>query len=385
MSDLPPTPPADAPPSAAAAAPAPAAPSAPVPPLQRRSADRGRGLRLTLAFILLLVSIGLVLGWWKLRTDLDRLQTELEHNQRLLSAADEQAAQRDRDAQLRLERLEGEITRLRDQRAELDALYLDLTRGRDEAALVEVERLVALAAQELQISGNLTTALAALQSADSRLSRVDRPQLVNVRRAITRDIERLRAAPSVDVTGLALKLDQLLQGIDALPLLAEAGARPAVPAKKAEPKAEAKPVQAPDTASAWARARAWLQQEFGDLVRIREVDTPEALLLNAQQQQLVRQQLKLRLLAARQGLLTRNDRLYRADLAQAQELVNRYYDTRQTAAATLLLQLKQLASAPLSVDLPQVSDSIAALAALRGGLKPQPQPLPQSPQPPAAR
>lgn len=372
--------PVAAPSPAASTAPSPSAPPPPPPPASApppSAAARGRGRRGLLVAVLLLAMIatGATIGWWTLRHDLDLLRDRLAEAQRGTAMAVEQSAQRDRDAQLRIERLESELSRVRDQRAELDALYLDLTRGRDESALVEVERLVTLAAQELQISGSVATALAALSAADARLARIDRPQLVNLRRAITRDVERLRAAPSIDVTGLALKIDQLAQGSETLPLLADAGARPAAPvaagAGKTAVKADAKTAAGSgDDGGTWARVRTWLQQEFGDLVRIREVDTPEALLLTGAQQQLVRQQLKLRLLNARQALLARNDRLYRADLASATELLTRYFDTRQAATVTVQTQLRQLAAAPLSVDVPQIGDSLAALNALRGGARP---------------
>jgi len=349
----------------------------PVPPRRHT----GRRLRLFALLVFGLIALAAALGWWRLQTDLDTLRSQLEQGQRAIAAVTELSARQQRDAQLKLERLETDLVRLRDQRAELDQLYLDLTRGRDESALLEVERLVTMASQELQFTGSLTTALAALQGADARLARVERPQLVNLRRAITRDIERLRAAPVVDVTGLALKLDQIVQSVDSWPLLADATAVPAAaaPAARSEPaaKVEAKGAAAPAPAPApapdapvptwWTRVRLWLQQEFGDLVRIREVDTPEALLLTAQQQQLVRQQMKLRLLDARAALLTRNDRLYRADLAEAQALLARYFDTRHNKPATAQGQLKVLAGAPLSVDLPQINDSLAALRNARQG------------------
>jgi uroporphyrin-3 C-methyltransferase/uroporphyrinogen III methyltransferase/synthase len=105
--------------------------------------------------------------------------------------------------------------------------------------------------------------------------------------------------------------------------------------------------------------------EYRDLVRLRRVDTPEGLLLVPQQQQLVRLQIRLRLLNARQAVLARNDRLYRADLVEAQALMTRYVDTRQSAAAAALGQLKQLTSTPLSVEVPQINDSVAAVRAVR--------------------
>jgi uroporphyrin-3 C-methyltransferase len=79
----------------------------------------------------------------------------------------------------------------------------------------------------------------------------------------------------------------------------------------------------------------------------------------------MRQQLRLRLLSARQALLARNDRLYRADLGEAQTLLNRYFDVRQRDTAAALASMKQLASAPLSVETPNVNDSVSAVRAVR--------------------
>jgi uncharacterized protein HemX len=229
--------------------------------------------------------------------------------------------------------------------------------------LVEVERLITVAAQELQLSGNVATALAALQTADARLSRSDNARFVPLRRMLARDIERLKAAPAVDFTGIALKLDQLASSVDSWPLLAAVTTAP-TPAT-----ASTADSAVPSTPSGWWQRqwRALLSElgEYRDLVRIRHVDSPESVLLDAQQQTLVRQQLRLRLLNARQALLARNDRLFRADLSEAQALMARYVDLRSGPAAGALALMKQLASTALSVELPTISDSMAAVRAVR--------------------
>ncbi len=89
------------------------------------------------------------------------------------------------------------------------------------------------------------------------------------------------------------------------------------------------------------------------------------MLLDAQQQTLVRQQLRLRLLNARQALLARNDRLFRADLSEAQALMARYFDTRSPPVAAAQSLIKQLASTALSVEVPTIGDSMAAIRAVR--------------------
>jgi len=299
-----------------------------------------------------------------LRKEASRRLTELEQ---ATARATETATRADAEARAARERatlLEAKVTDEQGQREALEQLYADLSRGRDEAVLVEVERLVGMAGQELAISSNVATALAALQTADARLARVDSARFVPLRRVIARDIERLKAAPTVDVTGIALKLDQLTTGADTWPLLSDA--LPQSPT--ATPAPAAGPSEPSPGVPWWERWFERIRMELGeyrDLVRLRRVETPEALLLVPQQQQLVRLQIKLRLLNARQAVLARNDRLYRADLVEVQALMTRYVDTRQPAAAAALGQLKQLTSTPLSVEVPQINDSVAAVRAAR--------------------
>lgn len=361
MSSIPPTPEAPPPvstPTAAAPAAAPAA----------ADVRRRRGLAWWLFALALLAALSAAgMRLVQLQKEYDALvarMLKLEADLSTTSGGYERELQATRTE---VQKLAAETERLRSQRAELDQLYLDLTRGRDEAAVIEVERLINMAAQELQV-GSLATAMAALQAADARLARIDRPQVVGLRRALAHDLERLRSAPAVDITGLALKLDQLMNAVDGWPLLAEPVRRPAEAKRAPTPAAAAAPAPAPAEASGWwPRLSRWLNAEFGDLVRIREVETPEALLLNDAQQRLARQQMRLRLLNARQSLLLRNDKLYRADLAEAQSLLARYFDLRQTGVSAAAAQLKTMAQAPLSVEVPQITDTVNALRTLRQG------------------
>jgi uroporphyrin-3 C-methyltransferase len=299
-----------------------------------------------------------------LRKESARRLTDLEQ---ATTRAVEIANRADAEARSTRERaalLEARLAEEQGQRESLEQLYADLSRGRDEAVLVEVERLVAVAGQELAISGNVSTALAALQTADARLARADSARFLPLRRVIARDIERLKVAPSVDVTGMALKLDQLAAGAELWPLISDPR-----PAPQVAPPGKAVELQVPSPGSRWwERWFERLQSELGeyrDLVRLRQVEAPDSLLLQPQQQQLVRLQIKLRLLNARQALLGRNDRLFRADLAETQALMTRYVDTRQPNAAAALGLLKQLGTTALSVDVPQINDSLAAVRAAR--------------------
>lgn len=286
--------------------------------------------------------------------------------QQSVAVANETANRADAEARAARQQaalVEARLAEEQGQREALEQLYSDLSRGRDEAVLVEVERLIAVASQELQLSGNVATALAALQTADARLSRSDNARFLPLRRVLARDIERMKAAPAVDVTGIALKLDQLASAVDGWPLLAQVTSAPAQPPN---PHHDSGPTST--NAGWWERRWRALHAELGeyrDLIRIRRVDSPESVLLDAQQQTLVREQLRLRFLNARQALLARNDRLYRADLAEAQALITRYIDTRAPQVASAVALLKQLAVTALAVELPAIGDSLAAARALR--------------------
>ena len=340
------------------------APTAVVEPVGTAPAARAGVPWLALLALLLAIAVG-ALSYVQLASVKRETARRLAELQQAAAVATETATRADAEARAARQQaavLESRIAEVESQREALEQLYADLSRGRDEAVLVEVERLITLGAQELQLAGNVPTALAALQTADTRLARLEAPRFLPLRRVLARDIERLRAAPSVDVTGIALKIDQLIGSSENWPLLADAN--PTAPVT-----ATSRPVpQPPRQVEWWERTWEAVQRELGeyrDLIRIRVVDAPDAMLLGQQQQALVRQQLRLRLLNARQSLLARNDRLYRADLTEAQALVNRYFDGRQRDTTAALATMKQLASAPLSVETPNINDSVSAVRAVR--------------------
>src|SRR5712691_510595 len=129
--------------------------------------------------------------------ELARRLREIESDAREARLVSRQAQESLRDSQGRVAQLEARLTESQSQQLALEALYQDLSRNRDEWQLAEIEQVLAIASQQLQLAGNVRAALLALQLAEARLARADRPQFAPVRRALARDIERLRAAPAV--------------------------------------------------------------------------------------------------------------------------------------------------------------------------------------------
>jgi uroporphyrin-3 C-methyltransferase len=258
-----------------------------------------------------------------------------------------------RDAQAKIALLENRLAESQSQQAALEALYRELAPSRDEWALTEVEQVLLLASQQLQLAGNVSGALAALQIADAKLQRLDRPQFVPLRRAIGRDMDRLKAVPFVDVPGLSLRLDQAIVLVASLPLALEE--RLPAPPQEAPPKDE----------SAWRRFLREAWQDLRQLVRIENLDRPEAPLLTPPQQFFLRENLKLRLLAARFDLLFRDQANFRADLSAADTWLKTYFDTRAKPVQSLRTLLKELRSTDMTIELPGLAGSLDAVRVLQ--------------------
>jgi len=120
-------------------------------------------------------------------------------------------------------------------------------------------------------------------------------------------MERLKAVPTVDTVGIAVKIDGLIAQADTLPLPITETAAPRNVAR-------AKPLE---DAGAMRVARDFWD-EMKSLVRIREIETPDTVLLAPSQSYFLRENLKLRLLAARMALVARDEATYREDLRAAQ-------------------------------------------------------------------
>lgn len=241
----------------------------------------------------------------------------------------------------------------RSREVALEALYQELSRGRDEWTLSEVEQTLQIASQQLHLAGNVSSALAALQEIDARLARADRVELGALRKLIQRDIERLKSAPNLDVAGLTLRLDGVIESVDVLPLRSEE--------KKTEEVASA----APPSGRWWERAAASAWGELKSLVRIQRVDVNDPRLLAPDQAYFLRENLKLRLLHARVALLQRNEPLFRSDIKQAREWIERYFDPRAKSVTGAAEALAQLDAASVQVELPSLSESLNMARRLR--------------------
>lgn len=336
----------------AATAPGATLPEAPPPaPVPARSATPANWLALTLA------AVALLLGWFALLRAGD-FERRLDDERVQAQAREQHSAERDRQLQ-ELQRQWAQA-QADDDLAAGHLTGAELRRRREALALLDIERLVEQVQVQLRLGAASGAALEALAAADARLERLSGAAAVRVQEALHHDLARLKAAPDLDRGQLAARLDPLLREVDGWHPTADAG-HPAEAAQVPPPVAGAAAA-----ADGWsARVRAWIAREFGDLLRIREIDTPEALRLGPAQQQLLRDRFRLGILDLREAILARDERTVRAEAAALELLLTRYFDANQPEVAAAVALLRATAAASVGGALPSLDETLGALRAAR--------------------
>jgi uroporphyrin-III C-methyltransferase len=303
--------------------------------------------------------------WWKLQDIQETLARQTADSGSVsveARASAKQAQELARDTAARLALSETRWSEVALQRTQLEELMQSLSRSRDENLVVDIESALRLALQQAQLTGSVQPLVAALKSAQQRLSRVAQPRLSPVLRALTRDLERVQSISVTNTPALLVKFDELVRLVDELPLANAVGVAKAAPA--------------PAPTSSWARAisvswwEQWLKEvgtQVADLVRISRIDQPEASLLSPDQGFFVRENLKLRLLNARLGLLARQFEASRNDVLSVRRDLQRYFETSGRKPQAALAMLQEVETQLKQVELPRLDESLTALATASAG------------------
>ncbi|MFZ6778467.1 uroporphyrinogen-III C-methyltransferase [Undibacterium sp. Ji83W] len=331
------------------------------------------------------LAVLLAANWWSSQNQISGLREEVAKR---LQTADTNSSETKvlarnvqetaKEIQSKVILLEGKQSEAQSQQLALEQLYQDLSKNRDDWALAEIEQVLATASQQLQLAGNVQGALIALQNADGRLAKSDKPQFISIRRAIAKDIERLKSLPALDLPGVALRLDSVIAQIDHIPLWSDeksvVSATPpkaplrVLPKSSVTAKTEKKTVDDVEEITwsmrlqdGWQSFSSEMWNEVKQLIRVRNVETPDVLLLTPSQSYFARENLKLRLLNARLALLSRNESIFRSDMIAAQDAIGKYFDTRAKQTQTVQALLRQVQGSNLSIEMPTLGESLNAV------------------------
>jgi uroporphyrin-3 C-methyltransferase len=280
--------------------------------------------------------------------------------------------------------LEARVSETALQRSQLEELIQQLSRSRDENVLADIDAAVRVAVQQSAITGSAEPLTAALRQAEERLARMNQPRIERVRRALARDLDRVRAVAVTDIAALTIKLDEAVRSVDELPLLSQPALRSAGAAQRQAPTASAgmgaataSAARVPLTAEpgtwapwledrwTWLAGRVW--DEVRSLVRVTRIDNPEAMLVAPEQAWFLRENLKLRLLNARLALLSRQFDTAQSDLRDAQAALDRYFDRSARRVVLAADLVRQVSGQARQLALPRPDETLSALAAAQAG------------------
>ncbi len=328
---------------------------------------------------------------WTTRSELADLERELVRRQQ--TSADQSAEARvlateardvSRDTAAKTALLDAKLAEVALQRGQLDDLLQSLSRSRDENAIADIDAAIRVALQQSTLTGSAEPLVLALRSADERLARINQPRLERLRRAIARDLDRVRAVSVPDIGTLLIKLDETVRLADEMPLTIEAARPVDAPARAASASAAATPPAKSASAAAaasegvgstvlprlklaWASSVGLVIEELRSLVRVTRIDQPEAMLLSPEQGVLLRENLKLRLLNARLSVLSRQLDSASADLQGSEQAIRRYFDLQSRKTQLALDLLRQVGQQTRLVGVPRPDETLAATAAAVAG------------------
>ena len=371
----------------------PVAPPAPLPPhpvpvvVQPASrSTRSRRLQFGLMLLLLLVSVtALSMAWYgqrrvhTLEQELVRRQQDSAGQATEAQLLAKQAQELSRDAVAKVTLTESRLAEITAQRGQLEELIQSLSRARDENLVVDIDAGIRVALQQTAITGSAAPLVAALKAADERLARVSQPRLESVRRAIARDLDRVKAVSVADIASLAIKLDEAARLVDEAPLQVLDPQR-LVEAKvpRAVVRGGAGGTPSPASAAASATRVGGLRAELSDwwqglwaetrsLLRVTRIDQPQAMLLAPEQGFFLRENVKLRLLNARLALMSRQFDTAQSDLQAALAAIDNYFDRSARKTQLLTELLRSVVPQARQAGVPRPDDTLAALTTAAAG------------------
>lgn len=335
--------------------------------------------------IVVLIAVALAIALWYQQRQFHRttalLSNQAQSSAQAASQASAQAQQAISMVRLQASRVSTLQASLRDAQEQVHALgqaLQNLTDSGSDLALVnDVDHMVTIANQQLTLNGNVANAIIALESAQSRLARANRPALASLQQTLNGDLDHLRAASVVDVAAVSAQLKQLdgLVGHAAL-LVPDAAAPQLASSASSSTGPSSAPAEPGAGGTGWRHAlnvvRGWwdsawssTSNELAHLVSIRRVSDPAALLMSPDQAHQLRENLHLRIMTAQLALMMRQQSVWTAETQALEQALNTRFDTKDPQTRKALELIASLARIPVAAKPPGVGNSLQAIEALR--------------------
>lgn len=347
---------------------------------EQRKSGAGPAYALT-AVVVVLAAAGL---WYQnslLEKHKAELQAQLATNINTTEQARQTAqqalalAQRQSDKLAQLEKSFNDST---EQFHDLSQAFQTMTDSGSELVLLnDIDHLATIAQQQLMLGGNVANAIVSLEAAQAQLARANRVGLASLQQTLNGDLERLRAAATVDVASLSRQLDTLSRYVSEAPLLVPddvaGGANTEALDLSSEAVASAElPADAPWWERSWNTVQQWgssawrsVSHDLGQFVSIRRVDDAAALLMSPDQAARLRENLRLRIMAAQLAMMMNQSAVWQTELNAVATALEKRFDTQSNQVQQALRLTRQLQDTRIGARLPTVNNTLAAIESLR--------------------
>ncbi|TVO76904.1 uroporphyrinogen-III C-methyltransferase [Sedimenticola selenatireducens] len=236
----------------------------------------------------------------------------------------------------------------------LESVYSKVGRTSNAWMAAEAEYLMRIANHRLKLERDVNTAIAALETADSRLRDTGDPGLIEVRETLANEIASLKSAGHLDRVGLSARITGLIGQVNALKMVG----------LEYTP---SQPDEAKGSSSEGERSLDTLLKDgwegFKSVMVIRHRDKPVSAMLPPEQQFFVYKNLELQLEAARLALLKGDPELYSTSLKQAATWIGDFFDAEATSTQAIQKEIAALEAVNVRPQLPDISSSLTALQA----------------------
>jgi len=224
-------------------------------------------------------------------------------------------------------------------------------RNPNEWMLAEAEYLIRIAGRKIALEQDIDTSLTLLSSASRRLTQLNDPSLLPLRKVIEQDIATLSKLPHIDHDGLALKLAIQAEEVDNLVL-----------AGLTRPDIVKTDKELSNNSSDWKEnlTKSW-QSFSANFITIRRQDNSVDALLSPQTAWYLTENLKTQLLQAELAVYRQDQAKFKLALKTASAWIKRYYDVNQPATQAMLTTLNTLKETTITATYPSKLKSAALI------------------------
>jgi uroporphyrin-3 C-methyltransferase len=227
----------------------------------------------------------------------------------------------------------------------------------------EAEYLLRIANHRLILQRDVTTAAAALKSADGVLRVIADPALQSVRQQLAKEQLALTSFEMPDLVGISARLITLSEQISELPLRGTYLNLKQLESNKAEEVTE----------EGWRGVLQGVWNELKTLVVISHNDKPVEALLPPQQAVNLQHNIQLQLENARLAVLKGESQVWQNSLSHAHSWLFDYFDVELPSVKSAIALLDELKKVDVAPEMPDISASLRMLQKQREALNyPQP-------------